>query len=88
MIFSGKPLSGGKYSKLHALNVRVSRWLCGRVDAVIVKSEQMKKMPPEKQDVFVIPNGVDFELFRPVPREEARAALGLGARPILHSLWK
>src|SRR5947209_4722004 len=65
----GKPLSDGKYSKLHALNVRVSRWLCGHVDAVIVKSGQMKKASG-REDVFVIPNGVDFELFRPVPRAQ------------------
>jgi teichuronic acid biosynthesis glycosyltransferase TuaC len=71
----GKPLGGGRFSKLHALNVRASRWLCGRVGAVIVKSEQMKKASG-REGVFVIPNGVDFELFRPVPRAQARAALG------------
>lgn len=56
----------------------VSRWLCGRVDAVIVKSEEMKKATRAGtgDHIFVIPNGVDFELFRPIPRAEARAALG------------
>jgi len=71
----GTPLGDGKYSKLHALNAHVSRWLCSRVDAVIVKSEQMKRAAG-RECVFVIPNGVDFELFRPIPRTEARTALG------------
>jgi len=35
----------------------------------------MKKAAPEG-NIFVIPNGVDFELFHPIPRAEARAALG------------
>jgi teichuronic acid biosynthesis glycosyltransferase TuaC len=71
----GTPLGGGKYSKWHALNANISRWLCKHVDAVIVKSAQMKRVTGNK-GVFVIPNGVDFELFRPIPRAEARAALG------------
>lgn len=71
----GTPLGHGRYSKLHALNVRVSRWLCGHVDAVIVKSEQMKKASG-KDGCFVIPNGVDFELFHSEPRAQVRAALG------------
>jgi teichuronic acid biosynthesis glycosyltransferase TuaC len=71
----GSPLKNGKYSKLHALNANISRWLCRRVDAAIVQSEGMKRATG-KESVFVIPNGVDFELFRPIPRAEARAALG------------
>src|SRR3989441_13062655 len=51
----------GGYSKISALIVRLSRWLCQRVDAVIVKSEVMKKST-SCDNVFVIPNGVDFEL--------------------------
>jgi glycosyltransferase involved in cell wall biosynthesis len=71
----GVPLDYGKYSKLHALNARVSRWLCGRVDAAIVQSEEMRRVV-ERGNVFLVPTGVDFELFRPIPRASARAALG------------
>lgn len=71
----GTPLGAGKYSKLHALNAEISRLLCKRVDAVIVKSAEMKRASGSEQ-AFVIPNGVDFDLFRPIPRTEARAALG------------
>jgi teichuronic acid biosynthesis glycosyltransferase TuaC len=71
----GTPLGDGKYSKMAALNANISRWLCKRVDAVIVKSAEMRTATGIER-VFIIPNGVDFELFRPIPRAEARAALG------------
>ncbi len=71
----GEPTAQGGFGKKGALVVCISRWLCHAVDAVIVKSEEMKKAAL-KDTVFVIPNGVDFELFRPIPRVEARAVLG------------
>ncbi len=78
--FMGDDLLGtvkadGSYSNKSALVVWISRWLCHRVDAVIVKSAGMKKSL-SGGSIFVIPNGVDFELFHPIPRAEARAALG------------
>src|SRR5260221_9002147 len=71
----GTVTANGSYSKKRALLVHVSRWLCQHVDAVIVKSEGMKKAAAGDR-IFVIPNGVDFELFHPIPRAEARTALG------------
>jgi glycosyltransferase involved in cell wall biosynthesis len=64
------------YSSKGAFVVRISRWLSQRVDAVIVKSEGMKKKAPPVSNIFVIPNGVDFEQFRPMPRVETRIRLG------------
>jgi teichuronic acid biosynthesis glycosyltransferase TuaC len=74
----GRVNARGDYSKKGTLITSISRWLCRRVDAVIVKSEGMKKAAKAiaTDKIFVIPNGVDFELFRPIPRAEARAALG------------
>src|SRR5205823_10519591 len=62
----GWTISGGRPSKKEALITAISRWLCSRVDAVIVKSEGMKKVAQttSRDNIFVIPNGVDFELFR------------------------
>lgn len=80
--FMGDDLLGtvtaeGGYSKKGAFVACISRWLCRRVDAVIVKSEGMKKAASGQTDnIFIIPNGVDFELFRPIPRPEARTQLG------------
>ena len=53
----------------------LSRGLARVVDAVIVKSEEMRRAIPSG-NVHVIPNGVDFTLFHPIPQTEARAALG------------
>jgi teichuronic acid biosynthesis glycosyltransferase TuaC len=64
-----------KYSRQGEFIVRLSRWLCRHVDAVIVKSEGMRKAASGSQ-MFVIPNGVDFTLFRPIPRSEVQRALG------------
>lgn len=72
----GTVTSDGGYSNKGAFVVRISRWLGRRVDAVIVKSEGMKRKTLEGDNIYVIPNGVDFEKFRPMPRAEARAELG------------
>jgi teichuronic acid biosynthesis glycosyltransferase TuaC len=71
----GEPLVSGAWSKRAQFVVSLSRLLCHAVDAVIVKSEQMKQAA-RFQAAFVIPNGVDFSLFYPVPRQQARALLG------------
>jgi teichuronic acid biosynthesis glycosyltransferase TuaC len=71
----GIVMAKGGYARKGKLFFWVSRWLSHRVDAVIVKSEEMKAAL-SGGNVFVIPNGIDFELFRPIPRTEARAALG------------
>ena len=78
--FLGSDLLGNEivYSdndKKTNLVITISRWLCQRVDAVIVKSEGMKQAT-HSNEAFIIPNGVDFSLFHPIPRPEARAALG------------
>ena len=79
--FLGSDLLGvvtpdGGYSAFGELVVRISRWLGRHVDAVIVKSDEMKAAAQGGENIHVIPNGVDFEMFHPIPRSEARAALG------------
>jgi teichuronic acid biosynthesis glycosyltransferase TuaC len=71
----GSPLADGGWSKKAALVTRISRWLCRRMDAVIVKSEGMKNRAAGNR-IFVVPNGVDFSFFHPIPRTHARRALG------------
>jgi glycosyltransferase involved in cell wall biosynthesis len=73
----GTVTTNGGHSKKSLGVVWVSRKLCYLVDAVIVKSEQMKKAAGGPQDkIYVIPNGVNFAQFRPIPRAQARAILG------------
>jgi len=63
------------------LNRREKRW--GRLvarwaSAVVVMSEEMKRASG-RPDAFVIPFGVNTDIFHPVPQEQARAELGLPA---------
>lgn len=46
-------------------------------DASIVVSAHMKAFLPKGVEPEVIPSGLDFSLFRVIPRDEARAHLGL-----------
>jgi len=67
----------GRYSAKGQIVAAISRKLCYLVDAVIVKSIQMKeKIQGPQHKIYVIPNGVNFEQFRPISREDARSMLG------------
>jgi glycosyltransferase involved in cell wall biosynthesis len=71
----GVATADGGFSTFGECVAHVSRWLCRHVDAVIVKSEEMKNATQGKGRIFVIPNGVDFDLFRPRERAQVRAEL-------------
>lgn len=74
----GTVTSQGTLSKKSLLVVRISQWLCHHVEAVTVKTEQMKRAA-HLDEAVVIPDGINVDLFRPMQREEARAALGWDA---------
>ena len=63
----------------------IGRCLTRFIDAAIVQSEQMARVVPRGTPTYVIPHEVDQELFRPMPRADACAALGLdpGRRRVL-----
>jgi teichuronic acid biosynthesis glycosyltransferase TuaC len=46
-------------------------------NALIVKSPNLMRYVILKKRAFLIPNGVDFDLFRPLPQKETRKQLGL-----------
>jgi teichuronic acid biosynthesis glycosyltransferase TuaC len=55
---------------------RPSRVISRMVDRVIVRTQEMKdKMGMEK--IEIMPAGVNFDLFKPMPQEECRRQLGL-----------
>jgi glycosyltransferase involved in cell wall biosynthesis len=55
---------------------RFSQWVANRADAVIIVSAHMRQYL-NGAPVHVVPSGIDFDLFRPIPQAEARAHLGL-----------
>lgn len=81
--FRGSDLLGtvsdrsGNYMKASAIHRRLSRMVAKRADEVIVVSEHMKSYLPPSIEAHVIPSGIDFQVFRSIPREEARERLGL-----------
>jgi glycosyltransferase involved in cell wall biosynthesis len=78
--FMGSDLLGemganGRVGAFSRWMVQRNRRLAQLVDAVIVKSQEMADIvAPVAAEV--IPNGVDIERFRPLPRDEARRQLG------------
>ncbi|WP_129116672.1 glycosyltransferase [Halegenticoccus tardaugens] len=61
-------------SDLHGRYGTLSKACARFFDDVIVMSEKMRD--ELDRECTVIPHGVDLELFRPIPREEARAEVG------------
>ncbi|WP_295389122.1 glycosyltransferase [uncultured Thiodictyon sp.] len=73
----GQPDEAGRSSRYSLALARLSKYAARRSQAVIVKSDEMARaLGPGYADVAVIPNGIDLELFQPLPRQQARAALG------------
>jgi len=69
----GRPTPAGRL--LQWLSRKVAR----RADAAIRVSEHLKQYlspPAPPPPVHIVPSGLDLELFRPIPREEARHHLG------------
>jgi teichuronic acid biosynthesis glycosyltransferase TuaC len=68
---------GGRYTRAGRILQRLTRMVATQADAVIVVSEHMKRHLPASVPATVLPSGLDLTLFRPVPRDAARARLGL-----------
>jgi teichuronic acid biosynthesis glycosyltransferase TuaC len=76
-------IAGGKeaarkdaWIKRLAYSKGFKRRVAGKVDAVVTVAGAFKE-PLGREDAFVLPSGIDTELFTPVEREEARRELGL-----------
>jgi glycosyltransferase involved in cell wall biosynthesis len=72
----GRPDARGRLTFRSRALLPVSHHAARRADAVIVKSEEMRRVIADVPGVNVIPNGVDLARFAPEPRATARAALG------------
>src|SRR6185369_9254296 len=72
----GRPDAHGQLTFKSRALLPVSHHAARRADAVIVKTEEMRRAIASVPEVEVIPNGVDLARFVPEPRASARAALG------------
>jgi glycosyltransferase involved in cell wall biosynthesis len=67
----------GTYTAAGKINQHISRMVAAKADGVILVSEHMKGQLPGLNGFKVIPSGIDFDLFRLIPRDEARKQLRL-----------
>jgi len=81
--------SNGRYTMRGAVLRLLSKYIARRATEIIVVSEHLTKYLPFRLPFQVIPCGVDFELFRPMPQPEARRQLGLpaGKRLVLFAAY-
>jgi len=70
----------GRYSKAGRLLQRASQFVARHADAVILVSSHLGEHLRTHAPTHVIPSGLDFTVFRPMPRDEARRALNLDPR--------
>jgi glycosyltransferase involved in cell wall biosynthesis len=81
--FRGSDLLGivrdgdGTYSRTGRLLQKASRFVAQHADAVILVSAHLADHFQTAAPVHVIPSGLDFTMFRPIPQGEARQQLGL-----------
>lgn len=59
------------------IDIWLSRFLQLFVNGIIVKSKEMQQLLIRKEKSIVLPNGVDFEIFKPMNRDDCLEKLGL-----------
>jgi hypothetical protein len=78
----GFPGPSGRYSMQGRILRRASRMVARIADEVILVSDSLARYLPSRP-YALIPSGLDLGLFRPMPRDEARRALGLHGESFL-----
>jgi len=77
--------NGGGYGWLPAAGARIERLASPMADAIIANSEAARRSALasglDRHDIFVIPNGIDCESFRPDPAGRERLRREWGLRP-------
>ncbi|MEX2156271.1 MAG: glycosyltransferase family 4 protein [Gemmatimonadales bacterium] len=81
--FRGSDLLGivgnrhGRHTLVGRVLKQASRLVARHADAVILVSDHMRRNLKTAAPVHVVPSGLDLDLFRYTPREEARRQLGM-----------
>ncbi|MEE4603756.1 MAG: glycosyltransferase [Desulfobacteraceae bacterium] len=72
----GKRNDNGYLRPIGMLDTALSFLLTYFVDGIIVKSFEMARRISTKRPLMVIPNGVDFNTFKPLPKEKCKKIIG------------
>ena len=72
----GTPNFNGHQTLRGKIDKKIAEFAANKADHVIVKSMRMRDQLNCKKPVSVIPNGVNLEVFKPIPVDEARKILG------------
>jgi glycosyltransferase involved in cell wall biosynthesis len=80
--FRGDDLFGirdreGRLTRAGRLLQVLSRLVARQADAAILVSEHLKQFLSQGAPIHIVPSGLDLDLFRSIPRDEARRQLGL-----------
>jgi len=73
----GSPKNDGSKTIMSRFICWLSRIIARVSNACIVKSKEMLRVIPKGCQSYVVPNGVDFELFKPIDQSRAREDLNL-----------
>lgn len=72
----GSPDQNGEQTLRGKLDKMLSKYVAKKVNYIIVKSEEMKNKLDAEVPISVIPNGVNFDIFKPKDIFESRKKLG------------
>lgn len=73
----GNTDKNGKFTIRGRFDKSFGTYIANKVDHIIIKSEAMRNKLNINTPISVIPNGVNFQAFRPINQNQARIKLGL-----------
>lgn len=76
----GSVNADGKRIFISYINIGLSQILQLFVNKIVVKSKNLKKYIFMKNKVTIIPNGVDFKIFKPLDKNECRKELNINKK--------
>ncbi len=79
----GSPDSKGNLTLRGKFDRSLTKFISRQVDMIIVKSKRMKEQLSINKPIEVIPNGVNFNIFKPEGKTESREKLGINKSSFL-----
>ena len=74
---NGSPKANGKMQTKGYVDIFLSHLLEFMIDGIVVKTRRMRERLLRPQKSILVPNGVDFGTFFPMPQKKARRQIGI-----------